>query len=145
MEADSVDCQVTSGNEANSANRLAGLAAVAATRAEGRGSDGRFLTGNSGGGRPRGARNKLTESVLAIVALDFEQNGVMLLAKMREEDPATYLRFVSSLLPKDLIAEHEKSPIPYSGSVTLEELAELVDAARRRHFAELAIRSVNGP
>lgn len=109
-----------------------------------RSADGRFLTGNSGGGRPKGSRNKLTESVLAIVALDFEQHGEAVLSKLREQDPATYLRFIAAILPKELIAEREKSPLPYLGELSLDELGEIIENARRKHFAMAAVQSLAG-
>jgi len=36
---------------------------------------GRFLTGNSGGGRPKGSRNKLGEQFLEALVQDFTEHG----------------------------------------------------------------------
>jgi hypothetical protein len=58
---------------------------------------GRFLTGNSGGGRPRGSRNKLTERFLDTIANDFAEHGAEAIAKIRTDDPATYLKIVGSV------------------------------------------------
>ena len=52
-----------------------------------RDSKGRFLTGNSGGGRPRGARNRLSEGFVAAVAEDFAEHGATALASLRAVDP----------------------------------------------------------
>src|SRR5271154_5841440 len=64
---------------------------------------GRFLTGNSGGGRRKGARNKLTELFLDAIADDFTEHGAEAIAKVRTDDPATYLKIVGSLVPRELI------------------------------------------
>ena len=50
---------------ANSAEELAPLAVLAETPLLTRDQPGRFLTGNSGGGRPKGARNRLLGRVTA--------------------------------------------------------------------------------
>lgn len=63
---------------------------------------GRFLTGNSGGGRPKGARNKLGEQFISDLYADWQQHGVATLAKVRDEKPDQYLKVVASILPKDL-------------------------------------------
>lgn len=65
-----------------------------------------FVKGQSGNpkGRPRGSRQKLTEAVLKAYCDDFAEHGVGVVEKVRTEDPATYLRVVSSLLPKELEA-----------------------------------------
>ena len=79
---------------------------VAVTASE-RDAHGRFLTGNSGGGRPRGARNKLAERFLDTIADDFSEHGAEAIAKVRTDDPATYLKIVGSLIPRNLILDRE--------------------------------------
>lgn len=71
---------------------------------------GRFLTGNSGGGRPTGSRNKLTERFLDTIANDFAEHGAEAIAKVRTEDPAMYLKIVGSLIPRNLILDREYGP-----------------------------------
>ncbi len=67
---------------------------------------GRFLPGNSGfGGRPKGARNKLGEAFVSALHDDFAEHGVAALAKVREDDPATYMRVIAGLLPKEFKIE----------------------------------------
>src|SRR5207302_93422 len=53
---------------------------------------GRFLAGNSGGGRRKGSRNKLTERFLDAIADDFLEHGPEAIAKVRMDDPAMYLK-----------------------------------------------------
>jgi hypothetical protein len=62
---------------------------------------GRFLTGNRGGARPRGSRVKHTENFLAAFCRDFEENGADVIRRVREDDPSTYLKVASSLLPRE--------------------------------------------
>jgi cellulose synthase/poly-beta-1,6-N-acetylglucosamine synthase-like glycosyltransferase len=54
------------------------------------------------GGRPKGARDRLSAAFLKAMSDDFDANGVAVVEKVRVEDPATYLRVVASLLPKEV-------------------------------------------
>jgi hypothetical protein len=69
---------------------------------------GRFLTGNIGGGRPRGSRNKLGEEFIKALADDFDQNGQTAIARVREERPQDYLKVIASLLPKEIKLTDER-------------------------------------
>ena len=53
-------------------------------------------------GRPKGARNKLGEQLLAELQRDFEQHGASAIVEMRTEKPAEYIKALVSLLPKDV-------------------------------------------
>lgn len=66
----------------------------------------RFQPGNPG--RPKGSRNKLGEDFLKAMLEDFtapgedgKPNGVEAIRKVREDDPAAYVRTVVSILPKE--------------------------------------------
>lgn len=63
---------------------------------------GRFLTGNIGGGRPKGARSKLGEAFIQALHDDFEANGIAAIQVVRAEKPDQYLKVIASLLPKDV-------------------------------------------
>lgn len=63
---------------------------------------GRFVSGNIGGGRPKGSRNKLGEAFIEDMLSDWEQHGVAAIAEVRETKPDAYLKVVASILPKDL-------------------------------------------
>lgn len=65
-------------------------------------SNGRFITGNIGGGRPKGARSHLGEVFLEALRDDFVEHGVEAIAKVRVEKPDQYLKVIASILPKDL-------------------------------------------
>ena len=60
------------------------------------------------GGRPPGARNKLKASFLEILLADFEANGADAIRRVREEEPATYLKVIASLLPKEDTGEEDE-------------------------------------
>ena len=60
---------------------------------------GRFLTGNKGGGRPKGARNKLGEQFIEAVYTDWCEHGPAALARVREANPAAYVRMIATLVP----------------------------------------------
>ena len=63
----------------------------------------RFKRGNSfGRGRPPGARNRLGEAFLDELAKDFDAHGAGLIARVRTERPAEYLKVCASLIAKEL-------------------------------------------
>jgi hypothetical protein len=65
--------------------------------------NGRFIAGNSGnGGRPRGARSKLTTGFLEDLHSCWERNGADVLERVARDDPAALLRTVAQLMPSDL-------------------------------------------
>lgn len=86
---------------------------------------GRFLTGNIGGGRPKGSRNKLGEQFLSAMQADFERNGVAAIEQVRIERPHEYLKVIASILPKELNIKSE--PLE---EMDEDELAAIVAAAR---------------
>ena len=63
---------------------------------------GRFLTGNNGGGRPKGSRNRLASEFIDALANDFSEHGASAIEKVRREKPDVYLRVVASILPSQL-------------------------------------------
>lgn len=63
---------------------------------------GRFVTGNIGGGRPKGSRNKLAEAFTLALHDDFMEHGEVVIATVRAEKPDQYLKIIASLVPKDV-------------------------------------------
>lgn len=66
-----------------------------------------FKPGNPGGpGRPKGARSKLGEAFLDAMLTTFNQGGMEAIKKVQIDDPSTYVRVISNLLPKELTGEN---------------------------------------
>ena len=63
-------------------------------------------------GRPNGARNLLSESVLKELIRHWEKNGLDAIDRTLKEQPAAYLRAVFSLLPKDFAMTVERDETP---------------------------------
>jgi len=63
-----------------------------------------FRAGQSGNpaGRPKGARNKVSEKLLEALAEDFDTHGKDVIEKVRAERPHDYLKIVASLVPKQM-------------------------------------------
>jgi hypothetical protein len=62
---------------------------------------GRFLTGNSGGGRPKGSRNVLGEQFLDDLRETWATHGKTALARCASEEPTQFVRVIASLLPRE--------------------------------------------
>ncbi|MGA8699249.1 MAG: hypothetical protein WB689_36570 [Xanthobacteraceae bacterium] len=63
---------------------------------------GRFLTGNNGGGRNQGSRNKLTTEFLNDLYSEWQKSGKSALARLAETDPGGFARLVLGVLPREL-------------------------------------------
>ena len=103
---------------------------------------GRFLTGNKGGGRKAGARNKFSEVLLKTLVEDFEQHGETALASLRATNPEAYVRVMISLLPKSSVQKYEQS---FAGceNLTHDELVQLLEEVQRQRFVEKALETVS--
>jgi hypothetical protein len=86
---------------------------------------GRFLSGNSGGGRPKGSRNKLGEQFLEALTQDFTAHGQQAIVACREEKPTEYVKVVASLLPKELLVR--KDPVD---EMSDGEISDVLDILR---------------
>ena len=75
-------------------------------RGNGKDARGRFLTGNIGGpGRPKGSRNRLGEHFIEALFQDWSKHGPLVIERVRESNPAIYLKIVASLLPQQMAVE----------------------------------------
>jgi hypothetical protein len=63
-----------------------------------------FKPGISGNplGRPKGSKNRLSEKTYEELANDFQEHGADAIRIVRMTEPASYLRFVASVLPKEM-------------------------------------------
>lgn len=63
-----------------------------------------FQPGQSGnpGGKPAGARNRLTAHFLNALADDFEKYGRQAIIDAREKDPMGYVKSIGALMPKQI-------------------------------------------
>ena len=104
---------------------------------------GRFLTGNNGGGRKRGSRNKLTELFLNTIVEDFAEHGTETLERLRKEDPGFYLKMIAVLIPKSLIHQIEVAPDVDYANMTDSEVMQLLDELKRKRMIEAAIEVVS--
>lgn len=97
-----------------------------------------FQPGQSGNpaGRPRGAKHKLTEVFLTLIAVDFAEHGAEAIARLRTTDPAMYLKLVGSLIPRELILQRESGPAINISEITDDDLVKYVDARRRERYVE---------
>src|SRR5450631_654252 len=74
------------------------------TNGDGRDESGRFLTGNNGGGRPRGSRNKLGEQFVSDLYAEWQKSGAVALKRMSQDDPTAFVRVVAGILPREFDA-----------------------------------------
>jgi hypothetical protein len=66
---------------------------------------GQFLLGHNGmGGRPKGSRNKLGEAFIADLCDEWSKSGPEALKRLASEDPASFVRVVAQVLPKEIDA-----------------------------------------
>lgn len=86
---------------------------------------GRFLSGNSGGGRKKGARNKLGEQFLDDLYSLWQSDGDAVLREARTNDPVQFAKMVAGLLPRELLVRHE--PLD---DLTDDELIDIIGALR---------------
>jgi hypothetical protein len=85
----------------------------------------KFQPGNPGGGRPRGAKNRLAWAFIEALREDFEAHGMEAIRIARVEDPCRYVSIIASLMPKELAVEHTRF-----GELSDEELDALLEHVR---------------
>lgn len=79
-------------------------------------------------GRPRGSRNKLSETFIGELCGDFEEHGRGVIERVRREDPVAYLAIIAKLVPKDFVMGPDK-PRQSLHEYTNEELLAIIEQA----------------
>lgn len=69
------------------------------------------VSGNPGG-KPVGARNKLTAHFLNALSADFEEHGKTAIRDAREADPLGYVKVIGALMPKQIEATNPLDDMP---------------------------------
>ncbi len=87
-----------------------------------------FKPGTSGnpGGKPAGARNRITTAFLHALAEDFDKHGKKAIERTRAEDPGAYVKVCAGLLPKQVEQTHPLDDLPDA------ELLAIIDVLRSR-------------
>ena len=91
---------------------------------------GRFVTGNIGGGRPKGARAKLGEEFLQDMLADWTEHGKVVIDAVRIDKPDQYLKVVASILPKEM-------------NLRVNDFDDLTDDQLARQLASIAAQLAN--
>lgn len=76
-----------------------------------------------------GARNKLAEAFIADMLADWEAHGADAIIRMRESDPAAYVRIVASLLPRHVGLDDDTCPVAGLSDNQLERLIRVLTQA----------------
>lgn len=82
-------------------------------------------------GRPQGARSKFSEAACADALADWTTHGKDTLARVRQDDPSTYLRVLFSIIPKDIAVsiEQRTGPLDSQEMRSMRRLVDLIHAA----------------
>jgi hypothetical protein len=88
--------------------------------------DTQFKLGNPGGpGRPKGSRSKLSEAFLKALSDDFQEHGVKVIHKLRDDKPEVYIGSIVKLMPKLMeLSGPDGNEIPLSGTVTFKKVKD---------------------
>ena len=91
----------------------------------------RWQQGQSGNpaGRLRGSRNKLTEEVICALLRDFQQHGQKAVARVRQTQPAAYLKILALLVPREHKVVEHSNPIKALTDEQLVSMIEFIETA----------------
>jgi Family of unknown function (DUF5681) len=79
-------------------------------------------------GRPRGSRNALNEEVICALLRDFKQHGQKAVARVRQTQPAAYLKALVLLCPREHQVEH-RNLIKELSDEQLEAMIEYIETS----------------
>jgi hypothetical protein len=78
------------------------------------------------GGRPAGARDKLSKKFLNDLLAQYEEGGADCIRIFRLEQPIEFVKMLASILPKELVIED------ITGGMTVEQLDDVIIEIRRQ-------------
>jgi Family of unknown function (DUF5681) len=79
-------------------------------------------------GRERGSRNRLSEEVICALLRDFRQHGQKAVARVRQTQPAAYLKILALLVPREHKVEH-RNLIKELSDEQLEAMIEYIETS----------------
>jgi uncharacterized protein DUF5681 len=79
-------------------------------------------------GRLRGSRNRLSEEVICALLRDFRQHGQKAVARVRQTQPAAYLKILALLVPREHQVEH-RNLIKELSDEQLEAMIEYIETS----------------
>jgi hypothetical protein len=85
------------------------------------------VSGNPAG-RLRGSRNTLSEEVICALLHDFRQYGQKAVAKVRQTQPAAYLKILALLVPREHKVQHS-NPLKDLTDEQLEAMIEYIETS----------------
>src|SRR5262249_44955171 len=88
-----------------------------------------FAPGNKSGGRPKGARNRLSHKFLLDLTAEWEEHGPKTLRIMRMEKPVEFVKCVAAILPRELLLDHSSTAI---ADLDDDDLDTMIEAIRQR-------------
>lgn len=86
---------------------------------------GRFVSGNIGGGRPKGSRNNLQERFIDDIYAAWQDKGAQAIDAMIAGKPGDFVKVVAGLMPKE-------------ATLTINDHSELTDAELAERVRSLA-------
>lgn len=100
----------------------------------------KWQPGQSGNplGRPIGARARFSEAAMANLLDDWVKHGPAVLAKVRKDDPSTYLRVAFNTIPKDvqIAIEQRTGPLDSGEMRMMRRLVDMIAACASTVDAE---------
>lgn len=94
-----------------------------------RGTDGKFAPGNRAAAGRKGARNRLSTSLLETLEKDFSKHGEAVVEIVRVNRPSEYLKVMAALVPKNVELEMD-NPLAKLSPAEIADLLTLVNEMR---------------
>jgi hypothetical protein len=103
---------------------------------------GKLTMAGNPAGRLRGSRNKLSEEVICALLRDFRQHGQKAVARVRQTQPAAYLKILALLCPREHMVE-QRNLIKSLSDEELEAMIEYLKTSLEAQ-ARSSVRVIEG-